>query len=149
MLVQKAMMTKNKNSNKIKNNKTYYRYINKIELIKHKNLPFKRLKKKGMPYYWKLFGLIPIFKTIAKQDVYYIRGYTTFLGQSEYKLLNKKKVHIKILEYEIYRQPYIHIKFDNYSGYAEEYRYYDNDDIAEAEFEKICQISGVCGNVLL
>lgn len=142
-------MTKNETSNKIMHNKSYYRHISKVELIKHKNLPFKRLKKKGMSYYWKLFGLIPICKAIAKQNVYYIRGYTTFLGLSEDKLLNKKQAHIKILEYEIYRQPYIHIKFDEYSDYAEEYQYYDNDDVAEIEFEKLCQISRACGNVLL
>lgn len=142
------MMTKNETSNKIMNNKTYYRHISKVELIKHKNLPFKRLKKKGIPYYWKLFGIIPICKTIAKQNVYYIRGYTTFLGLSEDRLLNNKQAHIKILECEIYRQPYIHIKFDEYSDYDEEYRYYDSDDIAEIEFQRISKICNECGNNL-
>lgn len=127
-----------------KQTKAYYRNIRTIRLTKHETYPYSLIRKKNTWRYWKLFGIIPIYKYRIKDNVYYIPSYTSSDGIPESRLLRYK--NIKILDHEIYFKPSIEIQY--HDTFKKDKIFYDSDASAESEFQRISKICNECGNNL-
>lgn len=127
-----------------KQTKAYYTNIMGIRLTKHETIPYSLIRKKNTWRYWKLWGIIPIYKYKIKENIYYIPSYTSSDGILESHLCKLRNV--KILDHDIYIRPSLEIKYKD--RFKKDIIYYDSDAIAEQEFQKIAEICKECGNAL-
>lgn len=112
----------------------YYKDIVDISYTPEEVCPSSVVRKKGDQYYWKLWGLIPLFRVKAKRTSMWCQELGIFY-EDDFDNRYYPYLSYNLKSGQVVYRPSIKLKKSNNS---EEVRYYDTDKEAYDAFEEIC-----------